>query len=65
MTLGRMPITVITSEVLEKIRVPKAKTNWGQQIFVVHAVKDWNSVPEHIKKTETLTRFKNFLATNF
>ena len=49
----------------EKIRVPKAKTNWGQQIFVVHAVKDWNSVPEHIKKTETLTRFKNFLATNF
>ena len=49
----------------EKIRVPKSKTNWGQQRFVVHAVKDWNSVQEHIKQAETLACFKNLLATNF
>jgi hypothetical protein len=49
----------------EKICVPKSKTNWGLQRFVVHAVNDWNSVPEHIKQAETLTRFKSLLATNF
>ena len=49
----------------EKIRVPKAKTNWGLQRFVVHAVKDWNSVPEYIKQAETLTRFKALLGNNF
>ena len=45
--------------------MPKSKTNWGQQRLAVHAVKDWNSVPEHIKQAETLTCFKNLLATNF
>ena len=49
----------------EKIRVPKSETNLGQQRFVVHAVKDWNSVPEHIKQAEALTCFKNLLANNF
>ena len=49
----------------EKIRVPKSKTNWGLQRFVVHAVNYWNSVLEHIKQAETLTRFKSLIATNF
>ena len=60
MTFKRMAATtVITPE------VPKSKTNWGLQRFIVHAVNDWNSVPEHIKQAETLTRFKSLLATNF
>ena len=45
----------------ENIRVPKVKTNWGKQRFIVQAVKDWNSVPEHVKQAKTLTSFKNFL----
>ena len=49
----------------ENIRVPKVKTNWGKQRFIVQAVKDWNSVPEHVKQAKTLTSFKNFLIQNF
>ncbi len=49
----------------ENIRVPKVKTNWGKQRFIVQAVKDWNSVPEHVKQAKTLTSFKNFLTQNF
>ena len=48
----------------EKIRVPKSKTNWGQQRFVVCS-EGLDSVPEHIKQAETLTCFKNLLATIF
>ncbi len=49
----------------ENIPVPKVKTNWGKQRFIVQAVKDWNSVPEHVKQAKTLTSFKNFLTQNF
>ena len=44
----------------ENIRASKAKTNWGsKQRFVVQAVNDWNSIPEHIRQAKILISFKN------
>ena len=45
------------------LRLPLSRTNWGKQMFIYQAAKDWNSLPSELKDTHVLSIFKAKLKT--
>jgi len=48
---------------LNDLRLPLPCTNWGKQMFIYQAAKDWNSLPRELKDTCVLSIFKAKLKT--
>ena len=40
------------------LHLPRVRTNWGKQTFVIQASKDWNNLDKDIKNSKTLSFFK-------
>ena len=40
------------------LHLPRVRTNWGKQIFIYHASKDWNNLHDDIKNIKSLSLFK-------
>ena len=43
---------------LNDLRLPLPRTNWGKQMFIYQAAKDWNSLPRELKDTHVLSIIK-------
>jgi len=43
---------------LNDLRFPLPRTNWGKQMFIYQAAKDWNSLPRELKDTHVLSIIK-------
>jgi len=48
---------------LNNLHLPLPHTNWGKQLFIYQAAKDWNSLPRKLKDTHLLSIFKAKLKT--
>jgi len=48
---------------LNNLRLPLPRTNWGKQMFIYEAAKDWNSLLRELKDTRVLSIFKAKLKT--
>ena len=42
------------------LRLPKVKSNWGKQRLAYHACKDWNSLRETVRNSQSLSQFKSY-----
>ena len=40
------------------LHLPRVRTNWGKQTFIYQASKDWNSLDNNIKSSESMSFFK-------
>ena len=46
---------------MNDIRLPLPRTNWGKKNFIFLAAKDWNSLPNDLKGCNILSIFKSKL----
>ena len=43
----------------QDLHLPRARTNWGKQRFIYHAVNDWNNLNLEQRQFSNLSSFKN------
>ena len=55
---------LLRSSSLNNLHVPKARTTWGARAFAVSAPSLWNTLPNKLKQSNSITTFRKLLKTH-